>query len=146
MKELTNLQTLNNKKLLTILPVNKVNEKFLSELSYSLTDQEFKTDLLILSNLSDSDNELLKKSIENPKIIRTKADKDGKVVDDIQEMSTYPNYIIEKTTSETFQKVFNESFNYAIKNDYEWFTVVEPDDFVYKNFYKYLKRKLNLIV
>ena len=34
MKELTNLNTLSNKKLLVVLPINKINDVFLNETFY----------------------------------------------------------------------------------------------------------------
>ena len=46
------------------------------------------------------------------------------------------NYVIETTEKNNFQGVFNESFNYALTNGYEWFSVVEYLDAVDFNWYK----------
>jgi hypothetical protein len=136
MKELTNLSASNNKKLLTILPINSVNPTLLSELAYSLTTQDFPIDLLVLSTLSDEENKKITEALNSPKVIRIKTDREGKPNEEIKEGTTQLNFAIESTKSDTFQKAFNEGFNYAYSNDYQWFTVIEGDDFIPSNFYK----------
>ncbi len=50
MKELQNLNSSNNNKILVVLPLNKVEDYLLNECLYSLAQQEYPIDLLILAN------------------------------------------------------------------------------------------------
>jgi len=131
MKELQNFNSSNNNNLLIVLPINKIEDFTLNESLYSLTEQSYPIDLLILThNLSNEDKEVLQKIADGPKIILTKKNDKGEPFKEEHSAKKDLNYIIQDTESDTFQKVFNESLNYAVKNNYKWFSVVEHDDTV----------------
>lgn len=146
MKELQNLKTSNNKKLLTVLPVNEVKDVFLNECAYSLAKQEFPTDLLVLINgLDDKQIEIVKSILDNPTVKITKKQEDGEKKEETLNAEEKLNYVIEKTEKTTFSEFFNEAFNYAIKNNYEWISPIECEDVLnfkwYKNFSVYSEKK-----
>jgi hypothetical protein len=138
MKELTTLQSLNNNKLITILPINKVVERNLNQIVYVLREQTYPVDLLFLisKDMSIEDIEKIKSIISESNIEFLKQDKDGNTVKEIVSSNKDFNYTIEYTDSKTFQQAFNEAFNYSLINNYEWFSVVEYLDVVDKNWYK----------
>jgi hypothetical protein len=137
MKELKNLQSSNSKKLLVVLPVNKILEKNLNQSVYGLREQNYPIDVLFLTNgLSTEDEEKLN-SIIAESVIETPSQKEDGSFDLVQTKSSKSfSYAVEKTDSSTFSKVFNESFNYALQNEYKWFSVVEYLDVINKNWYK----------
>ncbi len=143
MKESQNFTSSNNKNLLVVLPINKLEDFFLKESVYSLTQQEYPIDLLILVNkLTENEISELQVILDNPSITISERDK---VTDEIVvrtiEASKKLNYTIQQTDNDTFQKVFNEGFNYALTNGYKWISIVEYDDVIdvkwYENFNKY---------
>ena len=146
MKELKDLKTSNNKKLLTVLPINRVNEMLLSECAYSIAQQEFSTDLLILTNeINEKGLEVIKKIFDNPTIKIKKKNEDGTESEEVRGAENKISYVIEQTEKETFFEVFNEAFNYAITNKYEWVSPIEYEDVLdfkwYKNFLTYSEEK-----
>lgn len=142
MKELKNFKSSNNNKILFILPIEKIEQVFLNECVYSLAEQEELVDLLVLSNeLNDNDQEILKNTLENPWVERAKP-RDPKNPNQQEEFEMVSgknkiNYIIQKTQKTKFNEIFNEGFNYAIDNNYEWFSFIEHDDFVNRNWLRY---------
>ena len=138
MKELTNLESSNNKKLLVVLPVNKIHNKSLNQAIYSLREQSYSIDLLVLASkdLSDDDFKSLTDILEESKIDESYQDKDGKLQMKTISSTKPLNYAIETTTKTTFQSLFNEGFNYSLTNGYEWFSVIEYPDAVDRNWYK----------
>ncbi len=137
MKELQNLNSLNNNKILVVLPLNKVDDFLLNECLYSLAQQEYAIDLLILANgLDDVQQDLVNQIASAPKItVQSKNDKGEIKRDEISAIKDL-NYEIVKSESDTFSKAFNEGFNYAVKNNYEWFSVIEYDDVVDVKWYQ----------
>lgn len=138
MKELKNLQSLNNKKLLVCLPVNKVYEKNINQILFSIREQTFPVDLLILTHeLSSEDETKLNSALEESFVEVPSQDESGNFSMKKQVSAAKINYVIEKTEKTKFSEVFNESFNYADKNEYEYFSVVEQLDVLNKSWYKY---------
>ncbi len=134
MKELKNLTSLNNKELLLVLPVNNLEDVLLNECLYSIAEQTKAVDLLVLvNNLSDQEIETLKNIIEAPKITLTQKDDKGEITHNEINSKNDINYTIEKSNSETFQKIFNEAMNYANQNQYKFFSIVEYDDVLTKD-------------
>lgn len=131
MKELQNFNSSNNKKVLVALPVNRIEDFLLNECLYSLAQQESPIDVLILANnLTPEDRNRLEIIATGPIInIQEKNDKNEIVKKQISALKDL-NFIIEDTNADTFSKVFNEGFNYAVKNNYEWYSMVEYDDIV----------------
>jgi len=137
MKELKNLKTSNNKKILTILPLNKVEESLLSECAYSLANQDFSADVLVLNNgLGEDELKVVKNILDKP-TVRTKSKKeDGEIEEQVIESEKSVNYVIENTDKDIFAALFNEGFNYAVANGYEWITIIEHDDVLSKYTHK----------
>ena len=138
MKELTNLKSSNSKKLLVVLPLNKVDAKTLNKSIYNLREQSYPIDLLILASkdLTDDDRNSLSSILEKSFVEESHQTQDGKIENKTVYSDKSLNYVIEDTDKKTFQEVFNEGFNYANTNQYDWFSVVEYLDIVDKNWYK----------
>lgn len=149
MKELQNFNSSNNKKVLVTLPVNRLEDFLLNECLYSLAQQESPIDLLILAHgLNTADRNRLETIASGPIISINEKNEKGEV--NRKQISALKdlNYIIIDTESDTFSKVFNEGFNYAIKNNYEWYSIVEYDDIVdvkwFLQFENYQKEKTEI--
>ncbi len=138
MKELQNLASLNDKKLLVVLPLKKITDVFLKENIYALAQQNQPVDLLVLyGGNSEEDLNLAKSILDKPSIVvNEKENPDGPVTEKVIEALNKLNYVIEKTDKHTFQGIFNEALNYAIVNKYEYFSVVEHEDVLDTNWYK----------
>lgn len=147
MKELQNLVSLNDKKLLVVLPIKKASDVFLKESSFALAQQNQPIDLLVVyGGESEEELNLIKNIFDKPSIVVNERETpDSPVVEKVIEASGSLNYVIEKTTNHTFQTIFNEALNYAIVNKYEYFSVIEPEDVVDTNWYqtvmKYIAKK-----
>lgn len=137
MKELKNLKSSNNNELLVVLPVNKLEDFTLNECLYSIAQQSYPVDLLVLTQgLSKEEVEKLNTFVENPKITISKKDEKGEIIREEVTSKNDINFVIEPTTSETFQKLFNDATNYANINKYKYFSVIEYDDVVDSNWFK----------
>lgn len=131
MKELQNFNSSNNKNLLVVLPINKLEDYPLNECLYSLAQQTQPVDLLVLvKDLTQDQMDNLKKIIEAPQITVSKKDDNNEVTKETIDSLKDLNFVIENTTADSFGKVFNEALNYADKNNYAWFSVIEYDDVV----------------
>lgn len=137
MKELPNYKSSNNNKVLFVLPLNKIEDLHLNECLYSLAEQEEIVDLLVLTNNFNTDMESKLKSILDKPSVERKIGKSGEEETRTLVGKNKINFIIQETNSDTFSKVFNESLNYANKNNYEWFSLVEQDDFLTRFWLKY---------
>lgn len=142
MKELKNYKSSNSKKLLFVLPIEEIDQLRLNECAYSLAEQESVVDLLVLAkNIENEHEDALRSILDNPSVERAKP-RDPKIQNQVQEFEMVVgknkiNYTIEKTEKDSFSKIFNEAFNYAVDNGYEWFSVIEHDDSINKNWLKY---------
>lgn len=138
MKELKNLKTLNNKKLLVTVPVNNFEDEILNASLFNLTNQSSPVDVLIL--VSEKNDDTIISRIEEiaSKPFRREFSKDenDKPVTNKIYSEKELNFSIEKTNSKDFNSIFNESFNYAVKYGYSWVSVVEQDDVVEENWVK----------
>jgi hypothetical protein len=138
MKELKNLKTLNNKNLLVVLPINKINKETLNESLYSLAMQTDEVDVLLLVSDENSEESLneINDIASSPyrRVLETSKEGESKVNLIYSEKKL--NYTIEKTNSRDFNQVFNEGFNYSVVNEYKWFSIVECDDVVEGNWVK----------
>ena len=132
MKELKNLKTLNNKNLLVVLPINKVEEETLNEALYSLAEQVTPTDVLILVS-EDIEQDTLEKisEIANKPYRRVfETDEKGNPLTKTLTSEKTLNFAIQKTTATSFNSVFNDAFNVANENGYKWISVIDKDDVV----------------
>jgi hypothetical protein len=138
MNELQNLTSLNDKKLLVVLPIKKVADVFLKESSYSIAQQSQPIDLLVLyGGESDDDLNIIKSILDKPSVtINEKTTPEGPVEQKEIEATSPINYVINKTENHTFQGLFNEALNYAIANKYEYFSIIEAEDVLDMNWYK----------
>lgn len=135
MKELQNLNN-SAKKILVVLPINKMEEYLLSECAYSLVSQTYPIDLLVLQKgLSQDDLTTLKSILDQPKISISEKNEAGETIQKEIEAEKKINYTIEETTSDNFAKLFNEGFNYSLKNGYEFYSMIEFDDVIDFNWY-----------
>jgi|ERR1035437_6987228 hypothetical protein len=145
MKELQNLTPSNSKKLLVILPIKKVNDIYLNECAYSLAQQTYPIDLLILHNGSEEELNSIKSIMDAPSITVSQKNDAGEITNSIVSANNKINYCINSTTSSNFQELFNEGFNYASDNEYELFSIIEPEDSLdakwYSNAIKYSDSK-----
>lgn len=146
MKELKNLHSLNDKKLLVVLPVNKVNDFLLNECAYSLAEQTYPIDVLVLTNgLTDEQTEIVKSILDKPQLSISKKNENGEIESETIIATGKINYTIESSENYTFSTMFNEVFNYATVNDYKWMSIVEPDDVLdfkwYNTFDKFSNEK-----
>jgi hypothetical protein len=145
MKELKNLKTSNNKNLLVSIALNKCESESLSESLYNLSNQSEPIDVLILvsDKLSKEEMDEIKSIADSPCKRVLKQNAEGNTTFEIIKSEKVLNYAMEITTAENFSNCFNESFNLAIENEYNWFSVVEPSDVVEidwaKNFNRYSK-------
>lgn len=140
MKELQNLNSSNNNNLLVVLPVNKIQDFLLNESLYSLAQQDYPVDLLILTNgLSSEEKNILESIASAPKIIvQSKSEKGEIKRDEISALKDL-NFTIVDTDCNTFSKVFNEGFNYALSKGYKWYSIIEYDDIVDNKWYSYFQ-------
>lgn len=137
MKELKNLKSLNNKELLVVLPINKVEENLLNECAYSLANQKTPVDVLVFVNdLDDKSLKIVEKILKKPILTVSKQDEKGESIIENVESENGVNYIIISTEKNTYSKIFNEAFNYAIKNEYKFISPIEYDDVLDISWYK----------
>lgn len=142
MKELTNFNPSSGKKILFVLPVNDVIQLDLNECAFALGEQENEVDLLVLANNLDKEHmDAVESIFSEPTVERPKgkAQPNQSVEYEMVKPKNKINFKIEKTDNESFPKIFNEAFNYANLNGYEWFVVIESDDVISKNYLKYFK-------
>lgn len=150
MKEFQNLVSLNDKKLLVVLPIKKLSDVFLKECSYALAQQNKPIDLLVLyGGESEEELNMITDILDKPSItIDERTTPDGPVEQKTIEALSPLNYAVAKTTNYKFQGLFNEALNYAITNKYEYFSVVESEDVVDTNWYqtvmKHIAKKPNM--
>jgi hypothetical protein len=147
MKELKNLSSSNNKKLLVILPLSSLNDVYLNECAYSLAQQTYPIDLLVLSKgLSEDDKKRATEILSLPKIRFVVKNAQGQPEQKEEAANKKLNFAIEETENHTFQSVFNEGFNYAVINGYEWFSAIEHEDVIdigwFENFVKFSEKKV----
>jgi hypothetical protein len=139
MKELKNLETSNNNRLLLILPINKLEDIHLNQCAYSISEQKTNVDVLVLTTLEGDKLEALNSILSEPKVSVTTKDENGESKTDIKVAEKKINYVIEKTNSVTFAQMFNEAFNYSVVNKYKYFSVIEPDDVLRPNWFSYVE-------
>jgi glycosyltransferase involved in cell wall biosynthesis len=142
MKELSNLKTLNKKKLLVAVPINNLEEEVLNETLYSLASQTEETDVLLL--VSDSlDDDILKKInkvAKSPikKVVKT--DEKENVTTETLQATNKLNFVTKKVKSENFASVYNVAFNEANANGYKWVSVIDNGDLVEEDWVHYFDR------
>lgn len=133
-----NLKDLKNSNLLVSMFIDDVsNTSTLEETLYSISKQTYGVDFLVMHPASFSDEQIksLKKSIDSPKITIRKKNEDGTIEEEHLKADTKINYMLYKTDADNFSKVFNEVFNIASQNEYEFLSLIEPHDIIGFNWY-----------
>ena len=136
-----NLKDLKNSNVLVAIYVDDLsNLTTLEETFYSISKQTHPIDLLVLcpEELTDTLNpnyQLLKTALDNPKITLRKQNEKGELEEEIITTDGKVNYFLLPSASDTFSKVFNEGFNAAFENEYEFYSIIEPNDVVGLNWY-----------
>jgi hypothetical protein len=136
MKESMNLKDLKNSNILVAVYVDDLSNLItLEETFYSLSKQIYPVDLLVLHpEFSEEQVGILKEALINPKLVLRK-NKDGVVEEEVLQTDGKINYSLLATISNTYPKIFNEAFNVALENEYEFFSSIEPNDVVGLNWY-----------
>lgn len=132
------LQSKNNNNLLVVLPINKSCERILlEECLYSLHNQTYPIDLLILaSDMSDEDIESFRSSLEKPSILSFVKNKEGQTETQTIQSTASCNWAVLKTNKTKFGQFYNEGYNYALQNNYKHYSIVEYDDVIATHWYK----------
>ncbi len=133
LKELKNSNTL-----VTVFVDNLNNTTILEETFYSISKQLHKIDLLVLypESFEKEQIDLLKGSLDNAKIIIRKKNEEANALEEhVIEADEPITYFLSKTNSTSFSQIFNEGFNVALENEYEFYSIVEPFDIVGLNWY-----------
>ena len=138
MKESMNLKDLKNSNTLVAIYVDDLSNAItLEETFYSVSKQTYNVDLLVFhpDSFTDEQINLLKASLENPKLILRKQNNDGVLEEQKLESDGKINYFLNPTNSENFPNIFNEAFNVSLENEYVFLSIIEPNDVVGLNWY-----------
>jgi len=138
MKESMNLKDLKNSNVLVAIFIDDLSNLItLEETFYSVSKQTHNVDLLVLHSNTFSDEQInsLKSALDKPKLILRKQNAEGKLEEQVLETDGKINYFLTPSNSDSFPKIFNEGFNVASENEYEFFSVIEPNDVVGLNWY-----------
>lgn len=116
---------------------NKID---LNNCIFSVTKQQKKVDLLVFHNdLTEDEVKTLESVIASPELTLIKKDEKGE--ENIEKMKIEKgegvNYKIINTKSKTFPQFFNEGFNYALENEYEFYCITEQEDSFAVHWFKY---------
>jgi len=137
-----NLKDSKNSNILVAIYVDDLsNLVTLNETFYSVAQQSHKVDLLVLcpesfSDVTSENYHLLETAIKSPVItIRKKNDKTGILEEEEIKAEEKINYFIKPCSIDNFPKIFNEAFNIALKNEYEFISIIEPNDVAGLNWY-----------
>jgi hypothetical protein len=135
MKELRNLETLNNRKTLVTIPVSRLDEDILANSFYNLANQTNPVDVLLLlsDSLSKEDKEKIVELAKSPYKINIGSKEDGTPFSERVESSKSLNCAYEEVGLTIFSEYFNYGFNKAVELGYTWYSVVEKDDLVELN-------------
>ena len=128
-----NLKELKNSNILVSIFVDNLNALItLEETFYSISKQIKGIDLLVMHPESFSSEQvgILEASLKSPKLILRSKNEEGIIEEKIIETDGKINYFLKATASSTFPQIFNESFNIALENGYEFFSIIEPNDIV----------------
>ena len=136
MKEYKNLKDLKQSNVLLSIFVDNLEKiEMLEETFYSVSKQTLPVDLIIFHDLDENSIEKLENIVKKPRLILRK-NKDGKLTEEIQESDGKINYLLYKKSFNKFSQLFNETFNIALNNDYEFMSIIEKYDIVGLNWFK----------
>jgi len=136
MKEYKNLKDLKQNNVLVSIFIDSLEKsEMLEETFYSISKQTFPVDFLVFHDLNKEDETKLEKMLKSPKIILHQ-NKEGKLTEEVQESDGKINYVLYKHPMSKFSNLFNETFNVALNNDYEFMSIVEKYDIIGLNWFK----------
>lgn len=133
-----NLKDLKNSNILVSIFIDDLSNLItLEETLYSVSKQSHNVDLLVLhsEDFSEEQLNLLKNALNNPKLILRKKNQQGLLEEQILETDGRVNYFLKSSSINNFPKIFNETFNIALENEYEFFSAIEPNDVVGLNWF-----------
>ena len=132
-----NLKDSKNSNILVSIFVDDLSSiNTLEETLYSVSKQTNAVDLLVLHpELTNEQLDSLKASLDAPKLRIRKADAEGNWSEEVLETENKINYTLSQTSADTFPKIFNEVFNTSLENEYEFFSIIEPNDVIGLNWY-----------
>jgi len=137
-----NSNQLNNNTVVSLFVKDIKNQKLISETAYSIANQNLMPDVVLFyKDLSDSDISTLENLLKNPTLEVQKQDPEDKdkIINETFSAERGLNYKLIKTESNTFAKLFNETFNYANENGYEYMSVIECGDIIGRNWFSLVK-------
>lgn len=116
------------------------NGDFLNNCLYSIAKQKHAVDLVIFyNNLTPEEISSLDQLAKNPVLVATKTVEEDKI-----EVERIPlpegnslSFHLVKTEATKFAQIFNLGFNYAVSNEYEFYSIVEQEDVIAVGWYDY---------
>jgi len=134
-----NLKDLKNSNVLVAIYIDDLsNLTTLEETFYSISKQTHPIDLLVLHpEFSEDQLNSLKEALTNPKIVLRKQNEKREFEEEILTTDEKINYFLSVSTAESFSKIFNDGFNIALENEYEFYSVIETNDVVGLNWYSH---------
>ena len=133
-----NLKNLKNSNTLVSIFVEDLSNSItLEETLYSISKQKYGIDLLVLysEGIDTSKLESIKNSLDSPKLVLRENNEKGALEERILETDEKINYFLLPCDCNNFAKIFNKAFNVAMENEYEFFSIIEPNDIVGLNWY-----------
>lgn len=133
-----NLKDLKNSNVLVAIYVDDLSNPItLEETFYSVSKQTHNVDLLVSypETFSEEQTNSLRAALDKPKLILRKQNAEGKLEEETLETDGKVNYILNPSSADAFSKIFNEAFNIALENEYQFLSIIEPNDVVGLNWY-----------
>jgi hypothetical protein len=132
------LKDLKNSNVLVSIFINDLNSlSTLEETFYSISQQKHGIDFLVIhpKKFKSDDIKKLESALNSPRITITTKGEDDKIKTEEIKSDKKINYHLHACDLDNFSKVFNETFNVAYKNQYEYFSTIEQGDIVGLNWY-----------
>jgi hypothetical protein len=133
-----NLKDLKNSNILVSIYIDDLSNLItLEETFYSISKQTCDVDLLVLYPEAFSKEQLniLEESLKKPKIVLRKKNDKNEIEEEKVETDGKINYFLKSSNSNNFSKIFNEAFNIALENEYEFCSIIEPNDIIGLNWF-----------
>jgi len=133
-----NLKDLKNSNILVSIYIDDLSNLItLEETFYSISKQTCDVDLLVLYPEAFSKEQLniLEESLKKPEIVLRKKNDKNEIEEEKVETDGKINYFLKSSNSNNFSKIFNEAFNIALENEYEFCSIIEPNDIIGLNWF-----------
>lgn len=132
-----NLKDLKNSNTLVAIHIDDLSNLItLEETFYSISKQTLPVDLLVTHpNFSEEQLKTLEESLKNPKLILRRQNSEGVLEEEVLDTDGKINYFLLASEVDNYSKLFNQGFNLALENGYEFFSPIEANDVVGLNWY-----------